>query len=75
MSRTDERVALRALQKPILYLRGSEDSLISERSGKLLTETLPDASIVTINGPHLLLQTRPRECWEAIAQFIESGIF
>ena len=73
--RADERAAFRALQKPVFYLRGSEDYLISERSWKRLKEIRPDASIANIKGPHMLLQTFPRECWDAISRFIETGIF
>ncbi|HET9132190.1 MAG TPA: hypothetical protein VFO86_14640 [Terriglobia bacterium] len=68
--RTDERPALQALTKPILYLRGSEDFIVSNKCWTDLKAVRPDASIVSIKGPHLLLQTSPRECWDAIAVFL-----
>jgi pimeloyl-ACP methyl ester carboxylesterase len=68
--RTDAREALRSLSKPILYLRGADDRTLSERCWNEIHEVRPDAEIVTIDGPHLLLQTAPRECWRAIQRFI-----
>jgi pimeloyl-ACP methyl ester carboxylesterase len=67
--RTDERTALRTLGKPVLYLRGSQDLLISEKCWKSLKKVRPDASVIHIKGPHMLLQTSPRECWDAILLF------
>lgn len=67
---TDERETLRSLRKPILYLRGTNDRLLWERSWKEILNIRPDAKVVSIGGPHLLLQTLPTECWRAILGFI-----
>jgi pimeloyl-ACP methyl ester carboxylesterase len=71
VSRINEQTALRALGKPVLYLRGSQDFLISRKCLRVIETMRPDASIVNIDGPHLLLQTSPRECWDAIVRFLE----
>ena len=71
---SDGREAARSLARPILYLRGINDNLLSECSWRDLHATRPDAQIVRIGGPHLLLQASPRECWQAILHFIaETG--
>jgi pimeloyl-ACP methyl ester carboxylesterase len=68
---TDERSTIRELRKPVLYLRGLNDQLVSERSWRNLQIIRPDTRVVTIQGPHMLLQVSPAECWRAIQEFIE----
>jgi pimeloyl-[acyl-carrier protein] methyl ester esterase len=63
------------LKQPILYLSGRRDRLIGKRGLQTLLAIKPDASAVQIDGPHLLLQTRPREVWQAIESFLRSQIF
>jgi pimeloyl-[acyl-carrier protein] methyl ester esterase len=70
---TDERKAVRDLPKPILYLRGADDTLCSESSWEELHAIRPDAEIAKLRGPHLLLQVSPAECWQAILRFMETG--
>ena len=70
---TDERRTVRSLSKPILYLRGHNDRLVSERSWKELQTIRPDAQVVGIPGPHMLLQISPKECWRSIVRFVEES--
>jgi hypothetical protein len=35
-------------------------------------ETAPRAQLVRIDGPHLLLQTRPVECAAAVTEFVRT---
>jgi len=71
---TNEKTTIRSLPKPILYLRGVHDALVSEKSWNDLHEIRPDAQIARIEGPHMLLQTSPHECWEAIVKFVDESI-
>jgi pimeloyl-ACP methyl ester carboxylesterase len=68
---TDETSAVRSLRKPVLYLRGLGDNLVSERSWRDLQSVRPDAEIARIPGPHMLLQATPVECCAAIERFLE----
>ena len=61
---------LRRIGTPVLYLRASRDRIVSARLSSALTSQLPKVSITEIDGPHLLLQTRPRECADAVLEFI-----
>lgn len=70
---TEEQNTVRSLPKPILYLRGLSDNLVSERSWMDLQKIRPDAQIARIEGPHMLLQVSPNECWQAILQFVEDS--
>jgi pimeloyl-ACP methyl ester carboxylesterase len=57
---------------PVLYLRATRDRIVSARLSSALTSQLPNVSTVEIDGPHLLLQTRPRECAAAIIDFVQA---
>jgi pimeloyl-[acyl-carrier protein] methyl ester esterase len=67
---TNEEETLRSLVKPLLYLRGIGDNLVSEKSWLVVQKVRPDAQIAKIEGPHMLLQISPTECWKAILAFI-----
>ena len=66
----DVRSLLRELPYPILYLRGSRDRLIRERSLRQLRETRPDTEVRRFDAPHLLLQFEPERCWAAMEEFV-----
>lgn len=55
---------------PVLYLQAMQDKIVGASLSKALINTLPNVSVQRIDGPHLLLQTRPDECAEIIRQFI-----
>jgi pimeloyl-[acyl-carrier protein] methyl ester esterase len=66
LASVDVRPLLRRIETPVLYLRASRDRIVGARLSSTLTSQLPNISMVEIHGPHLLLQTRPRECAAAI---------
>jgi pimeloyl-ACP methyl ester carboxylesterase len=67
---TDVRPMLPRIATPVLYLRASYDRVVSARLGLEMTSLLPNVKVVEIDGPHLLLQARPRECATEIRQFV-----
>jgi pimeloyl-[acyl-carrier protein] methyl ester esterase len=67
----DETIAFTRSTGPILYLRGSEDRLVSENSWRRMAALRP-ISIARVEGPHLLLQANPAGAWDAITPFLES---
>lgn len=66
----DVRPLLPRITKPVLYLRASRDRIVGSGLGRELTSQLPNATVVEIEGPHLLLQTRPHECAAAMMSFV-----
>ncbi len=62
--------ALRALDVPILYLRGMADCLVPDSAFRAIAEIVPSAKRREIPGPHMLIQARPIEVWRAIAEFV-----
>jgi pimeloyl-[acyl-carrier protein] methyl ester esterase len=66
----DVRPLLSSVRVPTLYLRATRDRVVHRRLGRALTERLSNVVVQELDGPHLLLQTRPRECADAILRFV-----
>ena len=60
------------LDVPVLYLAGGRDRLVWKSGVRTIQVLKPDAAIVQLDAPHLLLQTKPRETLEAIQEFLRS---
>jgi pimeloyl-[acyl-carrier protein] methyl ester esterase len=69
LSTIDMRPLLCSVNVPTLYLRATRDRVVHQRLGRALTDNLSNVVVQEIEGPHLLLQARPRECAEAIVRF------
>jgi pimeloyl-ACP methyl ester carboxylesterase len=66
------RTLCRNIRTPLLILRASGDRLVSPSRYKQLIEVLPGATVKDVEGPHLLLQARPRECAQLIEEFVSA---
>ena len=58
-----------AISVPVLYLRATDDRLLSRRAGKQIASAIPHCTTVDIAGPHLLLQAMPQACARAVSAF------
>ncbi len=67
--RTDLRPQLARITSPILYLRASRDRIVRRASSEDVIRGLPRCTVRDVDGPHLLLQTRPRECADVVVSF------
>jgi pimeloyl-[acyl-carrier protein] methyl ester esterase len=74
--RIDVTSQLARCTSPILYLRGTQDHLVRERSVKAVVEAASEPVFVSYvkKAPHLLLKTSPREAWRAIGEFLAGAI-
>ena len=70
--RVDVSDALRACPVPLLYLRASDDRVVSARSWKRIAEIRPDACLEELPGPHLILQTQPALAIARIERFLKA---
>lgn len=70
LAKVDVRALLPRISTPVLYLRATNDRIVSSRLSQELTSQLPNVTVTEIDGPHLLLQTRPRECAAALTAFV-----
>jgi pimeloyl-[acyl-carrier protein] methyl ester esterase len=68
----DESAALAHIQIPTLVLQADRDLVIPDSATRWILETAPRAQLVRIDGPHLLLQTRPVECAAAVTEFVRA---
>jgi len=68
--------ALASCTMPVLYLQATRDRLVWRHCGDAILKSRPDTDVVKIEGPHLLLQACPGECWQVINRFlIDKGVF
>ena len=66
----DETQALRSVTEPVLVLRATRDRVVPKSATERIMREAPHAQRIDIDGPHLLLQTRPAECAVAIQSFM-----
>lgn len=70
-----DRPALARCRAPLMYLHGARDHLVSTAKEREITQARPDTTVVSLPGPHMLLQRLPAESLAAIEQFLsDSGI-
>jgi pimeloyl-ACP methyl ester carboxylesterase len=68
----DESAALSSIQLPTLVLQAARDLVIPRSATEWILKCAPHALRVEIDGPHLLLQTRPAECAAAVTEFLRN---
>lgn len=66
----DVRPLLSQIVAPVLYLRATDDRIIPASYSREVMRGLRNIRAKDIEGPHLLLQARPRECAAAITSFV-----
>jgi len=70
IARVDARSTLRHVGLPALYLRATEDRLVPRSAATEFARLSSNARVVDIEGPHLLLQSRPAAAAHAIHEFV-----
>lgn len=68
----DATRSLSQIRIPVLVLHATRDRVVPYSATQWLSEHLPQAQFAPIDGPHLLLQSRPLECAEIILRFVRS---
>lgn len=63
---------LSRIDVPVLYLQASHDRVVFRSSARHVASLLPIVQLVTITGPHLLLQAAPGEAQPAVTRFVET---
>lgn len=48
------------------YILATNDRLVSKRSVRRILNSNSNVAVSEIEGPHLILQTRPQQAWTAI---------
>src|SRR5580698_5589674 len=68
----DETAALAKISVPTLVLCATRDRVVSKAASMRIMRGIRHAQRVDVDGPHLLLKTRPQECAAAVLKFIRS---
>jgi pimeloyl-[acyl-carrier protein] methyl ester esterase len=66
----DETRRLASIELPMLILTARRDRIVPRRATRRLLQGAPAAQAMEIDGPHLLLQSRPRECAIRVLRFL-----
>jgi pimeloyl-ACP methyl ester carboxylesterase len=61
------------LSPPLLTILGTSDRLVSLSRSRAFFSRVPQSTVVEIEGPHLIVQTRPAEVWAAISEEFETA--
>jgi pimeloyl-[acyl-carrier protein] methyl ester esterase len=68
----DVREDLARVSVPIMYLQAANDHLVGSECFKEIRKIQRSASLVSISGPHMILQREPCRCADAIVKFCSS---
>ena len=68
----DYSAHMRALDMPVLYLQAVHDRIVPGSAFKHLAALCPQIQMVSLDAPHLLLQTRPTEAAAIVGRFATS---
>ncbi|MBI1423201.1 MAG: alpha/beta fold hydrolase [Gammaproteobacteria bacterium] len=72
--RMDVRELWRQCRRPMLHLYATHDHTVPLRASREMQRLRPDIPSIGIDGPHLLLQTRARQCAALIEKFLKEEI-
>lgn len=70
----DVRDIYQSLSLPMLHVYGRHDHLILRYSTREIQHLRPDVHSVAVDGPHYLLQLKPRECAKDIIPFVAQAV-
>lgn len=71
-STTEEALASH-LSPPLLTILGTNDHVVSLSRSRAFFSRIPQGTVAEIEGPHLIVQTRPVEVWAAISEEFETA--
>lgn len=66
----DVSTSLARVRVPVLYLRASEDRVVSDSSSKLIASLAPQTKVIEFTAPHFLLQVSPSLVAAQVAEFM-----
>jgi pimeloyl-ACP methyl ester carboxylesterase len=69
----DETAALAKISLPTMVLCATRDRVVSKAATMRIMHGIRHARRIDIEGPHLLLKTRPQECAAAVLEFIREA--
>lgn len=68
----DELTTLERVTVPMLYLRPTQDRLISSSAFEVMKAANPALDLMCVEGPHFVLQVQAEECAKYVMDFLEA---
>ncbi len=65
---------LAAATLPLMFIEPRRDRLLAKKYFAQIEQLVSKGSVAAIDGPHFLIQSRPRQCADAIADFIRRRV-
>ena len=65
----DLRDDLRNIKVPVLYMKAQQDRLVRSSCSEEIARLIPTIRIVTLEGPHLILQRHPESAAKIVTEF------
>ncbi len=69
----DVRAAASQIAVPVLHIRANQDRLVKRNSLEELQRITPRFSVAVLDGPHLILQSKPQQAIKEVVQFLRSS--
>ena len=69
----DETKALAEISVPTLVLCATRDRVVSNAAAMRIMRGIRHAQRVDVDGPHLLLKSRPKDCAAVVLKFLREG--
>lgn len=60
----------RKIRVPVLSIKATHDRLVPARTFDQLAQCVPQAELKEVEGPHFILQVKPKECAKTVDDFI-----
>lgn len=70
----DVTESLKQVRVPILYLRANDDRLVPQSASALISSIVTQTRVVSVDGPHMLLQVAAIAIASIVGDFIEHCI-
>lgn len=67
----DEIWRFSGLDIPMLYIRPTQDRLVTSAVPKEMSRLNPALDVVDVEGPHFILQAKPEECSSIVTEFLD----
>ena len=64
---------LKEVKVPLLYIRASNDRIVPAHSGPDISRHVKEMEIANVEGPHMILQARPKHCADLIIKHVTSS--
>jgi len=74
INKTDVSNQLDVIDIPLLYIQAINDRVVPARIGLEMRDANKNITLTHVDGPHMILQSRPQVCADIIMAFLSSNV-